>query len=466
MQIPILSGVYTDETANFRDSYPVNMIPVSMNSGISSGYLRTADGAVSLGAGQGAPRGGINWNGQLYRVSGTKLVRVAADGTGTVLGDVSAGGHVSMVYSFDRLAICSGGKLYYWNGTTLTQVTDADLGTSLAVVWVDGYFMSTDGTYLVVTDLANPLSVSPLKYGSSEIDPDPIVTIIKLRTEVVAVNRYTIEAFSNVGGSGFPFQRIEGAQIQKGALGTHCAVEFADAVAFLGSGRNETPAIYIGLNGSVVKISTLGIDALLEGYTESELAGVVLETHIHQSHPQLWVRLPDRTLCYDVDASKAAGIPSWFVLSSAVAGYGAYRVVDPVWCYDKWTVADVQTGDFGELTMDSSHHFGTIVPWTFSTTILYNEGRGAIWHQLELVCLTGRVDPADDPVISTQYSLDGELWSDERVIRAGTTGDRMRRLIWFQQGYMRHWRAQKFTGDSRARLSVARLEVAVEPLAV
>jgi len=466
MQIPILTGVYTDETANFREAYPVNMVPVAMQSGISNGYLRTADGAIATGSGEGAPRGGINWNGELYRVSGTKLVKIASDGTHTVLGDVGAGSQATLVYSFDRLAICSGGNLYYWNGTTLDQVVDADLGTSLAVVWVDGYFMSTDGTYLVVTDLNNPMSVNPLKYGSSEIDPDPIKTIIKLRTEVVAVNRYTLEAFSNVGGAGFPFQRIEGAQIQKGALGTHCAVEFADTVAFLGSGRNETPAIYMGLNGTVVKISTLGIDGLLEGYTEAELATVVMETHIHQSHPQLWVRLPDRTLCYDIDATKSTGVPAWFVLSSAPTGFGAYRVVDPVWCYDKWTVCDVDTGDFGELTTNSSHHFGTIVPWEFTTTIVYNEGRGVLWNRLELVCLTGRVDIGSDPVIATNYSLDGELWSEERIIHAGEAGDRMRRLVWFRQGLMRHWRIQRFIGDSHSRLAVARLEVTLEPLAV
>lgn len=215
MQIPILSGVVTDECANIKDSYPVNMIPVAMTSGISSGYLRTADGAVSLGASSGVPRGGINWNGELYRVAGTKLVKVDQFGVETVLGDVGAGDQVTLGYSADRLAIASAGNLYYWNGVTLDQVLDPDLGTCLAFIWVDGYFVTTDGEYLVVTELADPTQVNPLKYGSSEIDPDPIITVLKARNEVVAVNRYTIEFFNNVGGSLFPFQRIEGAQLQK-----------------------------------------------------------------------------------------------------------------------------------------------------------------------------------------------------------------------------------------------------------
>jgi hypothetical protein len=80
MQIPILSGIYSDPAGDFRTSLPKNMIPVSKEQGISKGYLRPADGITEFGTGPGTDRGGINWNGILYRVMGTKLVKVAADG--------------------------------------------------------------------------------------------------------------------------------------------------------------------------------------------------------------------------------------------------------------------------------------------------------------------------------------------------------------------------------------------------
>jgi hypothetical protein len=466
MQIPVLKGIYADESANIYESYPVNMVPMPMQSGISSGYLRVADGARSLGPGAGPPRGGIAWNGECYRVSGTKLVKVNADGTHTVLGDVGPGGRITMTYSFDRLAVAAGGHLFYYNGSAFSEVTDPALGTVLAVIWVDGYFMTTDGEFLVVTDLADPTTVNPLKYGSSEIDPDPIVTVLRLRTEVVAVNRYTLEFFTNSGGSGFPFDRVNGAQIQKGALGQSCACVFSDAVAFLGGGKNETPAIYLGLNGETTKLSTAGIDSLLNRYKESELSAAVLETHMHRSHPQLWIRLNDRTLVYDMDASKATGESVWFQLTSAKIGFKSYRIIDPVWCHDMWMVCDAQTGDFGIITEDSAHHFDETVRWEFSTVAVYNEGRGALWNSLELVCLPGRVAEDDSPVISTSYTLDGETWSEDRVITAGAIGDRAKRLAWFRQGRMNSWRVQRFRGDSKARLSVVRLEVALEPLNV
>jgi hypothetical protein len=88
MQIPILNGIYTDNTPELRTSYPVNMVPVPKKSGISNGFLRPGDGIVANGTGPGTDRGGINWNGVCYRVMGTKLVTVASNGAVTVLGDV------------------------------------------------------------------------------------------------------------------------------------------------------------------------------------------------------------------------------------------------------------------------------------------------------------------------------------------------------------------------------------------
>jgi hypothetical protein len=124
MQVPILNGIFTDSSPNFRTSYPVNLVPVPKSTGISEGYLRPADGIVKTGDGPGANRGGLNWNGVLYRVMGTKLVSVAQNGTVTVIGDVGSGGRVTMTYSFDYLAVASGGRLYLYDGATLAHVTD------------------------------------------------------------------------------------------------------------------------------------------------------------------------------------------------------------------------------------------------------------------------------------------------------------------------------------------------------
>ncbi len=465
MQIPILNGIYADNTPELRSAYPVNLVPVPKKSGISNGFLRPGDGIVSNGTGPGIDRGGINWNGVCYRVMGTKLVSISSTGTVSILGDVG-GPTTSLVtfdYSFDRLAIASGGRLYYWNGA-LTQVTDPDLGTVIDVCWVDGYFMTTDGTSLIVTELTNPLSVNPLKYGSSEVDPDPVVALIKLRNEVYALNRNTIEVFDNVGGELFPFQRIDGAQIQKGVLGTHACCIYLDSIAFLGGGRNEAPSIYIAQSATTQKVSTQEIDNLLLTYTEAQLALVKIEARNDKSHQHLYIHLPDRAIVYDAAASQELQEPVWFTLTTTVNGFSQYRAKNMVWAYDKWLIGDPQSTSIGYLVQDTGHHWGQQVRWEFGTMIVYNESNGALFNKLELVSLTGSVALGKTPQISTSYSVDGKAWSQDRSISVGTIGSN-KRLAWFQQGHMRNWRIQRFRGDSDAHVSFVRLEAQIEPLA-
>lgn len=466
MQIPILSGIYTDENGDVRTSYPRNMMPIAAPNGVSNGYLRPADGIVQFGTGPGIDRGGINWNGVCYRVMGTKLVSIDSLGTANILGDVGGSGLVTMDYSFDRLAIASGGALFYWNGSTLTQVTDTDLGTVVDFCWVDGYFFTTDGEFLIVTELNDPLSVNPLKYGSSEVDPDPVLGVYKLRNEIYALNRYTIEVFDNVGGSLFPFARINGAQIQRGVVGTHAAALFMDNMAFLGSGRGEAIGVYLGANSQSQHISTAEIDRILSTYTETQLSTVLMESRLLDGQWLLYIHLPDRTLVYNGTASQALQSQVWFELVSSLTDTGQYLARNFVYCYDQWLVGNPSSAVHGRIVENISTHWGQPVAWEFGTQMIYNEAKGAIFHELELVALPGRVAIGANPAIWTSYTLDGETWSQLRPCNTGSIGNRGKRIRWLQCGTMRQWRAQRFQGISDAHLSVMRLEATLEPLNV
>ena len=466
MQIPILSGVYTDNAAQVRTAYPRNLIPVPKETGLSEGFLRHTDGIVKLGDGTGVDRGGINWNGVLYRVMGTKLVSISSTGVVTTIGDVGGTDQVSLDYSFDHLAIASNGNLFLYDGTTLTQNTDVDLGVVVDFAWIDGYFMTTDGSYLIVTELNNPFAVNPLKYGSSEASPDPVVALHKVRNEMAALNRYTIEFFDNIGGDFFPFQRVEGAQINKGAIGTHACCVVNDLVVFVGGGFNEQIAVYIGINGQFDKLSTSEIDQQLAEYTEVELSTIICEYKIYNGHIHILVHLPDKTLVYDLSASKAVGKQIWYIMDSGLALSSQYRAKNHVICYNKWNVADPQSTQFGYLEDTTAHHWGSVIGWEFSTQIVYNEGMGAVFNYLELVATTGRIELSKDPQISTEYSIDGMSWSMPKSIRIGKIGEMTKRLAWFMQGFMKHWRIQKFKGTSDAMISISRLEAKLEPMYV
>jgi hypothetical protein len=324
--------------------------------------------------------------------------------------------------------------------------------------------MLTDGTAVYVTDLSDPTSINPLKYGSAEADPDPVEGVLKYRNEAVAVGRYTIEFLQDIGGSLFPFQRIDGAEIMRGAVGEKAFCLFAEQIAFLGSGRNEACAVYLGVNGVSNKISTPEIDKIIAQFPETALLRSIVEGRLDSGRWLLYVSLPDRTLVYDHRATQAAQEPIWFTLDSGLGVPSRYRANFFVWAYDQWNFGDPTSSQYGRLDETTSHHFGQQVTWEFGTIYIYNASNGVVIHELELIALTGQVENALNPTVWTSYSTDGATWSIERPRSVGKIGNRASRVNWLQCGNMRNYRIQKFRGTSAAHITVLALEARIEAL--
>ena len=115
---------------------------------------------------------------------------------------------------------------------------------------------------------------------------------------------------------------------------------FVEAIAFLGSGRNEAPGIYLGVNGQVAKISSPEIDNLLKDYTETELESAVMEVRIDEGRNLLYLHLPDRAIVYDYEGSQSLSSPVWFYLTTDTDGFSEYKGRNFLWCYDKWLCGD------------------------------------------------------------------------------------------------------------------------------
>ncbi len=463
MQLQLLSGIATDNGPDVRVALPVNRVPVPGSNGVSNGYLRPAEGIVQVVVGPGDGRGLFVWDGVLYAVMGTSFISIAGDGTIVTLGTVAAGGPVSWTFDFTRLAFSAGGKLYFWDKSTLREVTDPDLGVSLSVVWIQGYFFSTDGEFIVASDLLDPASIGPFSYASSETSPDAVVSLLRVRNELWALNRYTCEVFTNTAQPNFPFSVILGAQVQKGCVGANACCVFLEQVAFVGSAQNEATGIYLANNGRAQKISTIEVDRLLADLNDDKQSRIILETRNDGGLAHLYVRLPDRTLVFDAAATAAFERPVWFALTSGNVGFSAYRGAFFQWFENRWWCCDPTAGSMrvGYLDQTISTQWGDAARWEVSTPILFNEGRGVIVNELSLTALTGRVALGSAPVISTSHSLDGVSWSQDITKSAGVIGDRQHRIRWLRLGKFDQMVMQRFRGSSDAHISLLRLDADV-----
>lgn len=466
MRIPIVSGIITDGTAEFGSSYPINLEIVPVDNKIAAAQFRATSGATSLSTGPGIDRGGIAWNGILYRVMGTNLCQIASNGTVTQLGDVGGSGPVTLDYSFDRLIIRSGTKLFYWNQTLAVtnggplQVTDPDLGPVIDCMWIDGYTMTTDGTSIIVTELADPTSVQPLKYGSAEEDPDPVTGLIKVRDEPYILGSNTIQVLQNVGGNGFPFANVSGATIPIGCVGPMAKCLYADSFAFCGSARNEALGIYIAGNGTANRISTRAIDDELAKVADP--SQIILESRTYREERRLLVHLPGKTLVFQLDATKTLEQEVWYVAQSGVGK--PYRIRNAVQVYGAFYVGDTESSAIGILSDTVSTHFGEVAGWAFDVGPVYNGSKGGIVSALELIALPGRAPFASDGSIWLSLTRDGQNFSVERPISPGKAGETRKRLSWRPRTNFRTWIGFRFRGLGSFMPGIAGLEADITPL--
>ena len=452
MQIPIMAGM-TARDGHFAAEYPVNLEPRAKVSGLSQGQLVSTRGAVQRVAGTGAGRGGILWNGALYRASGSRLIRIDADWTVANLGDIgNDNAPCGFDYSFDRLSIRSGGKLFYYDGTALTQVTDPDLGTVLDHVWIDGYHVTTDGEFLVATDLLDPANVNPLKYGSAEQDPDPLTGVFKIRGELYGVGRHTIQVFDNVGGLNFPFRVNTSATIPVGCISAtaKCPVG-GETYAFIGGARNEPLGLYVLAGGSAERLSNMEIEAILAAEPVPEL--IELEYRTFGEEAYVLIHMAAKTIGVALQASKAADDGAWFILASD----GPYRPRHAVWAYGKHVVDDLAGTAIGELTTATALHFDADPDWTFASALMFNEGEAFSIDEVEL---SGQF-PLSGCAVFFSMTRDAAVWSNEIARRL--TGRRDERVVWRPSLRVRTLTGFRWRG--KGRVAIARADARGEVMA-
>lgn len=459
MQVPLLSGIGTRQS-EFVTCAPLNLEPLAIDSKISKGQLLAGAGVVSRGTGPGIDRGGINWNGVNYRVMGTKLVRVNQDFSVDTLGDVGSGGPVNLDYSFDRLGINSGTSLYYWDGSNLVQVTDSDLGDVIDVMWVDGYFMTTDGNSVPVTELADPTSVIPLKYGSAEQDPDPVTGLMKNRQtdEPLVIGRYTIQPLQNVGGNGFPFQAVVGGTIPVGCVSAAAKAYVLSGFAFVGSARDESLGVHIFNGQAPTKISTREVDDALAA--EVDETAIQVECRSYRDEQRVYVHLENESWVYLLKLSEKAEEPIWYRVQSGIGG--KYRPRHAVACYGKLICGDATSSAIGELSETVDTHFGTETQWQFDPGLIYNGGKGGIVNSLELIGLPGRASSPGSIFLS--MTKDGEAYGEEFPLTI-SPGERRKRIIWRKHRKFRPYLGLRFRGIGTLP-GFAALEAEITGLAV
>ena len=452
ISIPIAQGFYQSPSVPVANQRCVNLRPNIAQ--VQSPFQETLFGthgitkATSTGRIKQVNRGAHVKDGKPYVVNGETLYRIdfsiSADGqevyTPVELGSIPGSGRCSFADNGKQLLVLvPGGNGYIIDETALPvfqQITDTDFTTTNGVPqhvrFIAGYFVvSTDSKKFIISALNDGLTWSALDFGSAEADPDDIVSPHVFRNQLFICGSQTIEAFDNIGGAGFPFQRSGNFVIPKGLSSPYAIVNTSDAFMWLGADENETPSIWALSGASPVKVSTTAIDKIISGLTDDEILQCFAWSYAESGAFYVGFTFPNITVCYDVTTQRWHERESNIINSKGFTETARWRVNAIAKAYGKLLVADSQDGRIGILSEDVYKEYERPIVAYFTTLPLYNQGQSLSVTQAELVLEAGT---GDDPEVRMRVSQNGRVFNDSLTRSFGELGAYESRAIWHRLG--------------------------------
>jgi hypothetical protein len=471
--LEIANGFYVSDSLPLSAQRCINWIPViPQAAALNARALFDVPGLTLFSSVTGVNRGAQEMKEISYFVNGNTLYSVSSAGVATAHGTIEGSGRVSLANNGQYLVVVvPGGKGYAYNNAdnTLTQITDVDYRASDTVVYKDGYFVfsSSDGTVFFNSNLNNPFQFDGLDIGTAEINPDRIVGLHVNHNELFVCGSETIELFQNVGGAGFPFQRIPGANIQKGVHARFSLVEFDNTFMFIGGGLNERPAIWkVAGSSSVNKLSTSAIDNAIQEFTADEIANAFAWTYssggnFFAGFTFESTRIPCKTFVYDATTSALSGQSTWHERQSGVTD-NSWRVNSIVSVYGKLLVGDALGGNIGYIDKDNFTEYGEVMVQERSSQPFSAGGLPVFAGELQLTMESGvglTIGQGSDPQIRMDYSDDGgRTFSSEFWRSYGKIGEYNSVPTWRRQGRIPKHRILRFKTSEPVKSVIIKLE--------
>jgi hypothetical protein len=393
-----------------------------------------------------------------YFVNGTTLYRLnrTLDSLNQEVFDIEALGtvegsrDVSMSDNGNQLVILNpGGAAYIFDedaDTPFQTITDVDFranGNPQYVVFLDGYFIfSTDEKKFIVSALNDGLSYNALDFGTAEADPDQITRPVVLQNQLFIIGSLTTEVFRNIGGSGFPFQRVQGYIFDKGSVAPASVTNSDNSFFMLGGGVNEASSVWLFSGNGYQKITTPAIDTLINAATDSERANSFGWSYSEGGSTFLAINIGQVTLVYDLASRK------WHQRSSVIDEETfRFRGNSLVTAYGRVLIGDSQDGRVGVLDRDTYDEYGESIRRVASSPTFSAGLVNTKVAMVEATVESGVGNAAStDPQMSMDYSDDGgKTFVYPRTRSMGKIGEYKRRVVWRRNGAFPRFRILRFT---------------------
>jgi hypothetical protein len=468
----------------------VNLMPYVPESpgAASSGALITTDGVTIWNTAIPDNSFTFDIEDNIYGIWNNNIYELDLNGAPTLV--VSGPANFTMApsytWAYNTLVVCfcrPNGSSFFWDiaASTLVEITDAvfqgyqaeDNGVR-TVTSIDGYFVFNTQRNVfktgLVTDADSGTSFDALDFATAEYKPDLNVAVKNLKGELHVFGETTMEVWANIGGTGFPFQRIDGATIEKG-LGSKNNLdkveELDNSFVFVGRGAKEGYSIWRATGGG-------GATRISNKYVDSLIATVQSTTFGYMKDGKFFfgVTAQNGTIFIDLTETALKGFPVWhyrqippvvydsdgnYELQSwgpEQITYGHERmIVDGRYYLDANTYSNTYYRLTPELTLEEA-----TIPATrfFTAPYLQGEGDDVYVSRVELRMKNG-VGNGDtsseidlNPTVRMYISDDqGRTWKDFGSRAIGRSGKTLAQVVWNRGcGRSPNYRLFRFTTEN------------------
>jgi hypothetical protein len=341
-----------------------------------------------------------------FAVTPSKMYEIFNDGSFKELGDVDLKGRVVMEDNGFQLVVVDGFKGFYYDGRLreVKQITDEAFYPASTVTYQDGYFLfDRRGTgQFFISELLD-VAFDPLDFATAEGQPDNLVAILSDHREIFLFGTETIEVWYNSGASGFPFERNQGAFIEKGCAARYSVAKQNNTVYFVGS-----DLMVYQMNGyTPTRISNHAVEKTLKNVS---LDDAFAYTYQNEGHLFYVLTIPERdiTWCYDMSTG------SWHVRRSY--HFGRHQSNNAIFFNSKTLVGDFQNGRIYQMSSNFYTDDGDPVVRLFVLPTVNNGREFLTVDSLEFDMKTGVglvVGQGDDPELRVYFSKDsGKTYSE------------------------------------------------------
>ena len=511
MKSPILGSSYVARSVNAADNRLVNLFPeIVPEAGKEPAFLQRAPGLKLLNTVGTGPIRGL-WafssdDGVGFVVSGNELYKINNAYTATLLGTVSGTGPVSMADNGTQLFIACNGPSYIYNNATsvFSVITDPDFPGAVTVCYLDGYFVfnQPNSQLMWVTAILDGTNIDALDFASTEGSPDGLIAVASNFREVWAFGTNSIEVWYDVGGTGFPLQRIQGAFNELGCAAPYSVAKMDNGLFWLGRDRRGQGIVYRANGYAGVRISTHAVEWQIQQY--ADMSDAIGYTYQQDGHSFYVLVFPSANTTWVYDAATQA----WHERAGFVDGqFTRHRSNCQMAFNNKIIVGDFENGNIYAFDLDDYSDNGQIQKWLRSWRALpqgTNTLKRTAQHSLQLDAQTGAYLPAinvditgsndtfllselgaflltesgdyiitqvgeninPQPNVMLRWSDDGgHTWSNEHWKGMGAVGQYFYRTIWRRLGMTVKLRDRVYevSGTDPIKIAIMGAELVLSP---